>query len=344
VKDHLLVFIPGIMGTELVYRGPGEFKEEITEVVWGEDASALWSTLTAAPQRLRLTTDLIVGRVLGKIHALHMTLDVYAPFLSFVTKKLGYKEHEDFFAFGYDWRQSNRKTAAQLAELLTRKLKEGFQTIKIVAHSMGGIVARLLLASPEYKDLAAKVSCFVQIGTPVRGASKAYFTLKRKPQFGGICDFVLSIASHVAPETHHLLLMTLNSFPSLFELLPHETERILVTAGGDFYCALDNRAWPFLNSTELRAHAETHAMIRTVQTTFMKSIYSTDLITDSIYMVDQDLVDVRQALALLGDGTVLASSASLGTAPGNCHAIRNRVEHQDLPNDKEVWGILTKEL
>jgi hypothetical protein len=33
MKDHLLVFIPGIMGTELIYRGPGEFKETITERV-----------------------------------------------------------------------------------------------------------------------------------------------------------------------------------------------------------------------------------------------------------------------------------------------------------------------
>jgi hypothetical protein len=114
MKDHLLIFIPGIMGTELIYTGPGKFKSTITEPVWGYDISTLLKTLTTSPQRLQITTQLQAGEVLGRIRIFGINRPVYEPILSFITGSLGYIHGTDFLPFGYDWRQSNKETASSL--------------------------------------------------------------------------------------------------------------------------------------------------------------------------------------------------------------------------------------
>lgn len=84
----------------------------------------------------------------------------------------GYTPGEDLFTFGYDWRNSNVETAG----LLKQKIDEvkaicGCAQVDLIAHSMGGLVARYYMQSDAYED---DVDQLVFLGTPHRGAPKAY--------------------------------------------------------------------------------------------------------------------------------------------------------------------------
>lgn len=84
----------------------------------------------------------------------------------------GYTPGENLFTFAYDWRNSNVTTA----ELLKQKIdavKEICECdeVDLVAHSMGGLVARQYVQSGDYDD---DVDQIVFLGTPQRGAPKAY--------------------------------------------------------------------------------------------------------------------------------------------------------------------------
>lgn len=84
----------------------------------------------------------------------------------------GYTPGEDLFTFGYDWRNSNVATADLLKEKID-EVKEACACTKVdlVAHSMGGLVARQYLQSDVYEN---DVDQLIFLGTPHRGAPKAY--------------------------------------------------------------------------------------------------------------------------------------------------------------------------
>lgn len=84
----------------------------------------------------------------------------------------GYTRGTDLFTFAYDWRNSNVATA----ELLKQKIDEvkelcACEKVDLVAHSMGGLVARQYVQSGAYEN---DVDQLIFLGTPHRGAPKAY--------------------------------------------------------------------------------------------------------------------------------------------------------------------------
>lgn len=84
----------------------------------------------------------------------------------------GYTEGKDLFTFPYDWRASNAETA----RLLEQKIQRVKRTCKcakadLVAHSMGGLVARQYIQSDRYKG---DVDQLIFLGTPHLGAPDAY--------------------------------------------------------------------------------------------------------------------------------------------------------------------------
>lgn len=78
----------------------------------------------------------------------------------------------DLFTFPYDWRKSNVETAV----LLKQKIEDvkgicGCGKVDLVAHSMGGLVARQYIQSGAYEG---DVDQLIFLGTPHLGAPKAY--------------------------------------------------------------------------------------------------------------------------------------------------------------------------
>ena len=74
------------------------------------------------------------------------------------------------------------------------------------------------------------------------------------------------------------------------------------------------------------------------------SIYSVDLRTDRDYLIDHHFKVLRKSRTVLGDGTVSAASAALGTALEKRYEVHGGVKHDNLPCDPRVLEIVTKEL
>lgn len=84
----------------------------------------------------------------------------------------GYKKETDLFTFPYDWHKSNVDTAILLKQKIDA-VKSICQCDKIdlVAHSMGGLVARQYIQSDGYEN---DVRNMIFLGTPHLGAPLAY--------------------------------------------------------------------------------------------------------------------------------------------------------------------------
>lgn len=82
-------------------------------------------------------------------------------------KNIGLEENKDFYIFCYDWRKKIEDSAKDLSDFVS---ENSFSKIKIVAHSLGGLVARSF-----YKDYDfGRSEKIITIGTPHMGTSKVY--------------------------------------------------------------------------------------------------------------------------------------------------------------------------
>lgn len=131
-------------------------------------------------------------------------------------------EDKVFVAF-YDWRRPNRDSAKNYLKPVINKAKAVSPTgkVDIVAHSMGGLVARAYIQGSDYED---DVDQLVTLGTPHFGASDAYLSWE-----GGDLSFYERILRVILraylfyhnPEGvgfQHLVLR--KTAPSVKELLP----------------------------------------------------------------------------------------------------------------------------
>lgn len=87
-------------------------------------------------------------------------------------KNSGYVEDNNLFAFPYNWRDSNATSSLLLKEKID-EIKNicGCDKVDLVAHSMGGIVARAYIQGNDYGN---DVDQMIFIATPHRGSPKAY--------------------------------------------------------------------------------------------------------------------------------------------------------------------------
>jgi hypothetical protein len=103
----------------------------------------------------------------------------------------GYEKNKNLFTFPYNWRNSNEITAVQLSEKIS-EIEEDFWSVRIdvVAHSMGGLVARQSFQNAEY---LYNIDQFITLGTPHQGAPKAYLQWEAGEDVG---NFSWLIAKH----------------------------------------------------------------------------------------------------------------------------------------------------
>ena len=86
----------------------------------------------------------------------------------------GFVEGETIFPLAYEWRLSNELTAVQLRNKISeiQAICE-CDKVDIIAHSMGGLVARQYIQSGLYGD---DVDQLIFLGTPHLGSAKSYLT------------------------------------------------------------------------------------------------------------------------------------------------------------------------
>jgi len=198
-----VVFIPGIMGSELRVNGDGKKRwVDVTDVLTSDvEKLNLGPDGQPSPPGEPLRATQVVTYVAGS--------DMAGSMLEYLVNDLDYRQYEfrsfdgfdqeglnppadavkknpDLFPFPYDWRLNNAESAAKLARYieLIRSLHPEADNVDIVAHSMGGLVSRrYMLENPGV------VGKLVLVASPLLGASKAVFSKKE----GDLDDFKINL-------------------------------------------------------------------------------------------------------------------------------------------------------
>ena len=142
------------------------------------------------------------------------------------------ENHPDFFVFVYDWRLSNVTSAKKLEAFLDliKIFHPDLEKVDIVAHSMGGMVARrFIMNNPD------KVDKLITLGTPFLGAPKTILTLET----GQFLDSGLQ----------HAIIISRKSMRQLAQFFPGPHQ--LVPASKYFELVPDTfveRGWDYNNS------------------------------------------------------------------------------------------------
>lgn len=222
-----LIVIPGLFGSKLR-------RVDTQETLWpGPWQRVLFSAYRElGPDGPALEAYELAEQVLG--------IDFYGPLLDTLTRHGGYRRTQAgqpppgdaraLYVFPYDWRQDNTRHAAALEALIAQiRLDHGQADLRVdlVAHSMGGLVARYYLrygpsdvldGSPQLITLhgASRVRKLVLLGTPNFGAISALQGLLEGEPIG---------LRRMPPEL-------LAAMPSAYQLLPHPLAHWLIDDTG----------------------------------------------------------------------------------------------------------------
>ena len=215
--QDLVVMLPGITGSVLQREGEGD--------IWALSGRALWnclSTLGDSVQKLKLPPHppgsvppddrVRATRLMPDFHGVFglWKIDGYRATAKMITDKFRIEGDgagpTNFIRFPYDWRRSNRESAAALKLVVDQRLREWrtfshWKDAKVIllAHSMGGLVSRYYLEKLDgWKDCRALVT----FGTPYWGAVDAisYLANGYKRKFVDLTN-------------------VLRTFPSVYELM-----------------------------------------------------------------------------------------------------------------------------
>ncbi len=185
-----VLVIPGTMGTKLGVLGGGLFG--MSDVFWLDPCDIALGNLP----RLSLRDGEQAVTAMEPILLFYLRLKLRLRAAGF-----------DAEFWGYDWRHSIADSATRLRAHLA---KEPAREVHLVAHSMGGLVARAAL-----KRGAPKVKKLIMLGTPNHGAFAATQAIR------GTLASVRKLAAldplHTAEE---LCEKAFNTFPSTYSLLP----------------------------------------------------------------------------------------------------------------------------
>lgn len=205
-----LIFIPGIMGSKL-NNHKGEVWPNATELFKDLDDDSLFvlrlqaDGVTALEPENQDYSTITVGDVISSAGG-----DVYETALAYLATR-GYRiADKTLYLFPYDWRKDNLSNSALLAQLVDQiKTETGLDKVNILAHSMGGLVARLYISEPAH---ASNVDTLVTLGTPYLGAPKAFDVL----HYGHACMIQWGLCWLNRDTTQQLV----QNWPGAYQLLP----------------------------------------------------------------------------------------------------------------------------
>jgi pimeloyl-ACP methyl ester carboxylesterase len=232
-----IIVIPGILGSQLI-------NKETKQVAWPSAfrISDNDLRLPISPDLPANRDDLVASKILDTVKLARLVPEVYIyhHLLVALQQYGGYAEgdwdhpatggdRDTFYVFPYDWRRDNVETAREFVgrvEELKRKLNRPDLKFNIIAHSMGGLVARYA-AMYGAGDLPADgvqpvptwagardINKIFMFGTPNEGSADAFSTL---------------LQGYSVTEGLRRRIRLLNKLsredaitaPSIFQLLPH---------------------------------------------------------------------------------------------------------------------------
>lgn len=190
-----IIFIPGITGSRLVEISGGTQTERWPGVGAGLLTGSNLDTLRPSQNANLIATDVvreilnINGVLLGKI---------YEPVLEALTSRGGLREYQvedntarrtyegcdmeqrfqvpKLFVFAYDWRKSNSESSLELDSYIrcVQRFYPGTK-VDIVAHSMGGLIARSYILNFPTTHNVRKL---ITVASPFLGAPRALDTIE----------------------------------------------------------------------------------------------------------------------------------------------------------------------
>lgn len=342
----LIVFVPGFMGSSLLHRGPSESRNIVERPAWGQDLAQTVANFRYLMYPTRSPASMTAVSVVDHVSlygAPFFGSEVYGILVRHL-QGLARKRKCRLITFPYDWRASVLTTSLQLAEQLETErahLKDG--ELAVVAHSMGGLVARLAILQKPH--LVSTLGRFVQIATPVRGSVKAMRTLAVAPAMGtgfdGLLRTLLSLVDigrsiRQGASIAVTMMDVIRSFPSLYELLPPDDVLPLVDSTGRRHSCLEEQLWSTGASGLVAAARHTHREIAKTASLSLpiQVLYAKAVATENGYRVahlsppDLGLVFDRDSSD--GDGTVTVDSAT-HTAPPDVLKPQNEEPRSHMP-------------
>ncbi|WLB87862.1 lipase/acyltransferase domain-containing protein [Bradyrhizobium japonicum] len=197
------VLIPGIMGTRLFL--PAVAPETDPEEVWPPTPleTQIGYNRIDKLQDPRVITGAIIDKVL--CFSFYRAVREQLATLGYTQRTL----QKRLVEFPYDWRRDNFDTADSLAARLDRLHAEGATKIVLIGHSMGGIIARLLMESGKYDDRPwfGNIGLFMALATPHLGAPLALARIFGLDSMLGIsgADFARLAANPAFPSGYQLI-------------------------------------------------------------------------------------------------------------------------------------------
>lgn len=182
-----LILIPGIGGSELKtaemkvwaendgHGGTFNYLYPKDETVWLNEPKATDLGNDDYFDVLRMKTDGINSEVnLGLTG--NLLARAYQEAIDFFTSNDGYTLNQDLFIFPYDWRKDISLTVPLLDQKINEiKLQTGTAKVDIVAHSMGGLVARIYISNASR---AGNVRKLFTLGSPYLGSVNSLKSLR----------------------------------------------------------------------------------------------------------------------------------------------------------------------
>lgn len=224
-----ILIIPGILGTKILknYGDNAELWPRITALVTSSDDSFLEDISLAENGTEIIERPMRIGDI---VRSISFGIDVHPYIVGRISvtashifdkfilelETFGYQEGVDLFVFPYDWRLDNRLQANSIQNAIERILNTtGSQKVTIVAHSMGGLLAKEYLA----KYGAGLIENVFFVGTPHLGAPKAFKALMYGDNMGIKVPIKGKFTSLLNPDRVKSISQNM---PSVYELLPSE--------------------------------------------------------------------------------------------------------------------------
>ncbi len=298
-----VLILPGIMGSKLGTEG-----FLFDDTIWIDPVDIVAGRLS----------DLSLDGGSPDIQALGVLLFSYLK-LKLRLKVAGFDA--DFHP--YDWRQDIRTLGEGLAERIRKETARAGERLYLVAHSMGGLVARAgfkRLADGGGKD-EKRVHRLIMLGTPNNGSFSPVQALS------GTHSMVKKVAAVDLSNSHEdLVNKVFNTFTGLYQMLPARS----VYSGIDLY---DLASWPPSGMSprpeELAKAPEVHEALAPGQERF---ILIAGVNQQTVVNVRREGDEFLYGLSLEGDGTVPLAFAQLV----NVTTYFVEEVHGSLPNNGDV--------
>lgn len=301
-----IIIIPGIMGSELQFN---EYR------IWPPNVDAYRKGMNVVAEKLADTNSEEIQSV--KVWGLF-----YKELINYA-KSLG----DDIKVFDYDWRLNNFIHIDRLKQLINLDADE----VIIIAHSMGGIIAKLFLTSNVDSEIIGKVSQLITLGTPWNGAAEAYINMK----YGSGFKFVRGIFKSIIPH-----------YESVYQLLPNQfyVEQNQTSFG---YGYLNNKEWTSICKEYYIPTLKDHGLeFKNVLGEFYEAM-SLDLPEKLIH---NEIIgyDIPTLTSINYEGITIKGKYGNGDSTVPLHSAVSNTEykhfikckHSKLPNNGQVLDIL----